>query len=133
MWLGKPTAAAQRKGPYTTICGFRNPRRQDWGRDHTRPYVASVDGVGSTGRGRDLYTTICGFRDSTEKGTVHGHIWLQKPRTSSTGKANGSIHNRPYMLIFVQPVTRRGAKIWGDVGRGKMQGKHHPRAPMCVH
>ena len=48
MWLQKPTAEAQRKGPYTIICGLRNPRRQHWGRDHIRSYMASETRASST-------------------------------------------------------------------------------------
>ena len=69
MWLQKPAAAAQRKGPYTTICGFRIPpaalgkgpytticsfrrlHRQYRGRDRMRPYVALETRAGSSGEG----------------------------------------------------------------------------------
>ena len=76
MWLQKPAAAAQRKGPYTNICSFRGLRRQYRGRDRTRPYVALETRTGSSGEGP--YTTICGFRDSTEEGTIY--MALETPR-----------------------------------------------------
>jgi hypothetical protein len=124
MWLQKPAAAAQRKGPYTTICGFRNPAP-----------AAQVQGKGP-------YTTICGFRKPApaaglqrqHRGRDHTRPYMasETPRQQHWKSDRKHTYNRPYMLIFVQPAARRGAKIWGGVGRGKKQGKHLPRAPMCV-
>ena len=113
IWLQELAPATLGQGPYTTICSFRVLRQQHRGRDGTRPYVAS-----ETTQRKGPYTTVYGFRNPAP-------VALEK-------RPEAYVHNRPYMLIFVQSAARRGSKIWGGVGRGKKQGNHPPRAPMCV-
>ena len=100
---------------HSAIWGFRNLRR---------PHS------GKTIHGRMCFRNL--YRQHSGK-IIHDHMGLEKPvPVACSVTRDRKIHNRPYMLIFVRPGARCGAKIWWGVDRGQKQGKHRPRVPMRV-